>query len=285
MNAKSTILLATLCLVPAEHAVSTVCKQASLYGHRVLVADCGDGSCGVYQVGSDGSTNLGFGGMAPDRISFEFYSQATGTFNLAVGNDRNYATCNQCILILQDVSGSNPQKYFFQTAGLPHDRHEHGPGSLPSRSSRLSWSDVTLAEVTIDPDNLFTSTLGCLNGDCYTIVGRPGVPTTDSKSHDSADDRFRADAGSERQSATTLRDELSTAGHGFRRHQAACSRAAERSSDGAACSSGPARFTYSASAASFSTVRSSFARRAPANAELALDQGIRELRNGTMPSG
>jgi len=170
MNAKSTILLATLCLVPAEHAVSTVCKQASLYGHRVLVADCGDGSCGVYQVGSDGSTNLGFVGMAPDRISFEFYSQATGTFNLAVGNDRNYATCNQCILILQDVSGSNPQKYFFQTAGLLTIDMNTVPGVAADVA--LSWSDVTLAEVTIDPDNLFTSTL-VPNGDCYTIVGDP----------------------------------------------------------------------------------------------------------------
>ena len=170
MNAKSTILLATLCLVPAEHAVSTVCKQASLYGHRVLVADCGDGSCGVYQVGSDGSTNLGFGGMAPDRISFEFYSQATGTFNLAIGNDSNYATCTQCVLIFQDyqdVLGSLvPQKTFFQTGGSLKIDMNTIPGVATDVG--LSWSNLTLAEVTIDPET-FTSTL-VPNGDCYTVV-------------------------------------------------------------------------------------------------------------------
>ena len=170
MNAKSTILLTALCLVPAEHAVSATCKPAVLSGTRVRVSNCGDGSCGAYQVGADGMTNLGFGGPLPDIISFEFYSQATGTFNLAIGNDSNYATCTQCVLIFQDyqdVLGSLvPQKTFFQTGGSLQIDMNTIPGVATDVG--LSWSNLTLAEVTIDPET-FTSTL-VPNGDCYTVV-------------------------------------------------------------------------------------------------------------------
>jgi hypothetical protein len=167
MDAKSRILLAALCLIPAEHAESTVCKQAVLDGDRVRVSNCGDGSCGVYQVGADGMTDLGFGGSLPDVISFEFYSQATGTFNLAIGNDSNYASCTQCILIFQDLDGSLvPQKTFFQTGGSLKIDMNTIPGVAADVG--LSWSNLTLAEVTIDPDT-FTSTL-VPNGDCYTVI-------------------------------------------------------------------------------------------------------------------
>jgi len=167
MNAKSTILLTALCLVPAEHAGSATCKPAVLNGTRVRVSNCGDGSCGAYQVGSDGMTDLGFGGALPDIISFEFYSQATGTFNLAIGNDSNYATCTQCVLIFQDLNVSQvPQKSFFQTGGTLKIDMNTVPGVATDVG--LSWSNLTLAEVTIDPDNNFTSTL-VPNGDCYTV--------------------------------------------------------------------------------------------------------------------
>ena len=171
MNAKSTILLAALCLTPAEHAVPATCKPAVLNGTRVRVDDCTFGSCGAYQVGSDGMTDLGFGGLDPDIISFEFYSQATGTFNLAIGNDSNYATCTQCVLIYQDYQDQNglqvPQKTFFQTGGTLKIDMNTVPGVAADVG--LSWSNVTLAEVTIDPDNNFTSTL-VPGGDCYTVV-------------------------------------------------------------------------------------------------------------------
>jgi hypothetical protein len=173
MNVKSTILLAALCLIPAEYAVSTVCSQAVLDGARALVNDCGDGSCGVYQVGSNGTTNLGFGGVAADQISFEFYSYipatppVTGTYDLGTGDNNNYATCNQCILILQDLAApQEPQKYFFQTAGSITIAADTVPGTAADVG--LSWSNVTLAEVTLDPDT-FVSTL-VPNGDCYTVV-------------------------------------------------------------------------------------------------------------------
>lgn len=180
MNAKSKILLAALCMIPAEYAVSAVCKPAVLDGARVRMDSCFDGSCGVYQVGADGNTDLGFGGSLPDIISFEFYSQATGTFNLAIGNDSNFATCTQCVLIYQDyqdVLGVQvPQKTFFQTGGTLIIDMNTVPGVATDVG--LSWSNVTLAEVTIDPDNNFTSTL-VPNGDCYNtdIVFRNGFET------------------------------------------------------------------------------------------------------------
>ena len=166
MNAKSTILLTALCLVPAEYAGSATCKPAVLNGTRVRVSNCGDGSCGAYQVGADGMTNLGFGGPLPDIISFEFYSQATGTFNLAIGNDSNYATCTQCVLIFQDLNVSQiPQKSFFQTGGTLKIDMNTIPGVADNVG--LSWSNLTLAEVTIDPET-FTSTL-VPDGACYTV--------------------------------------------------------------------------------------------------------------------
>jgi len=59
------------------------------------------------------------------------------------------------------------QKYFFQTGGSITIDTNSVPGVAADVG--LSWSNVTLAEVTIDPDNMFTSTL-VPNGDCYTVV-------------------------------------------------------------------------------------------------------------------
>lgn len=167
MKVKSTIrgVLAALCMIAAEYAVSAVCQQESLDGSRVPASDCGDGSCGIYQVGS-GSTDLGFGGTLPDVIYFEFWSTATGTFDLGSGSNSNYATCGQCILVYEDFFAAIPQKTFFQTGGtITID-----PSTIPGTAANvgLSWSNVTLAEVTINPDT-FVSTL-VPNGDCYTIT-------------------------------------------------------------------------------------------------------------------
>ena len=169
MTTQSTIriLLTVLWLVPGEHAVAATCKPAVLDGTRVRTDSCVDGSCGVYQVGSDSVTDLGFGGTLPDIISFEFYSQATGTFNLAIGNDSNFGTCTQCIVIYQDLNGPNdPQKNFFQTSGMLTIDMNTVPGVAADVG--LSWSNLTLSEVTIDPET-FTSTV-VPGGDCYAVV-------------------------------------------------------------------------------------------------------------------
>jgi hypothetical protein len=171
MAAKLTLLipLATLCMIPAEFAVPAACQQGSLDGARVLTNDCGDGSCGVYQVGF-GSTDLGFGGTLPDTIYFEFWPisppPATGTFDLGSGNNSNYSTCEQCILVYEDMFAGIPQKTFFQTGGTM----TIDPNTIPGTAADvgLSWSNVTLAEVTINPDT-FVSTL-VPGGGCYAIA-------------------------------------------------------------------------------------------------------------------
>lgn len=168
MTAKSTILilLTTLCTIPAGSAVSAVCQQGVLDGARLLTNNCGDGSCGWYEVGSNGTTDLGFGGTLPDTIYFEFYSPATGTFDLGSGNNANYQTCLQCILVYQDLFAGIEQKIFFQTGGSITIDSNTIPGIAANVG--LSWSNVTLAEVTINPDT-FVSTL-VPNGDCYNII-------------------------------------------------------------------------------------------------------------------
>jgi hypothetical protein len=167
MTAQATILilLTALSMIPAEQPSAAVCQQGSLDGTRVRTNDCGDGSCGWYEVGSNGITDLGFGGSQPDTIYFEFYSPATGTVDLGSGLNSNYETCLQCILVRQD-SGSLSSKWFFQTGGML----TIDAGTVPGIATNvgLSWSNVTLAEVTIDPIT-FASTL-VQGGVCYDIT-------------------------------------------------------------------------------------------------------------------
>lgn len=171
MTAKSTLLIpfAALCMTAAEFAVPAACQQGSLDGTRVLTNNCGDGGCGVYQVGS-GSTDLGFGGTLPDTIYFEFWPitppPATGTFDLGSGNNNNYSTCEQCILVHEDLFAGVPQKTFFQTGGSITIDPNTVPGTAVAIG--LSWSSVTLAEVTVNPDTNVSTLVQ--NGACYTIA-------------------------------------------------------------------------------------------------------------------
>jgi len=166
--------LGTCGVVCGSQAAAADCKQGILDGGRILVNDCA-GICGVYEVDDSRNTDLGFGDTLPDMISFEFYSPdpadssypQTGTFDLASAVNANYATCQQCIVVYQDYADPDtPTKTFFQTAGsITIDSHTI-PGVTPAIG--LSWDNVAIAEVTIDPDT-FVSTL-VPGGDCYTIV-------------------------------------------------------------------------------------------------------------------
>jgi hypothetical protein len=177
MNMKSAIgiLVAALCAMPTAQAPAAVCKETLLDGSRRLVDDCGDQSCGNYEVDPNFTADLGFGSaLLPDTISFGFYTPsgsstpATGTFNLGSGNNANFATCEQCIVIYQDENASTgvPQKTFFQTGGtITID-----PSTVPGAASdvALALSGVTLAEVTIAPGTLVSTPVP--NGDCYVVV-------------------------------------------------------------------------------------------------------------------
>lgn len=177
-NYTSRALMAALCMIPGECTLAAACMQASLDGARTLVSNCGDGSCGIYQIGliGPGATNLGWGGSLPDVIYFEFYSStasppATGTFDLGGGKNGNYATCEQCILVYQDYFGTVPQKTFFQTGGTLTIDANTVPGIAANIG--LTWSNVTLAQVTLDPET-FASTL-VPGGDCYTISAADSI--------------------------------------------------------------------------------------------------------------
>jgi len=172
--ASTLILAAAIFLLPTEHAVSAVCKKAVLDGPRTLETVCDGGACAVYQVGAAGVTNLGFGGTDPDIISFEFWSLDdtpldTGTFDLGSGDNANYISCRECILVFQDMQNDVAQKTFFQTAGSITIDGNTVPGAGPDVG--LTWSNVTLAEVTLNPDTAESTLVS--DGDCYTIVPDP----------------------------------------------------------------------------------------------------------------
>jgi hypothetical protein len=149
-------------------AHASTCTQGVLDGTRVLVDDQ-PGSDEVYQVAPLADTDLGYGTSLPDVISFEFYQifhpMTSGTFDLGSADNSNYETCEQCVLVYQDNTGGAPQKIFYQTAGTLVVDALTPPGADPIT---MSWQNVQLAEVTIDP-NTFQSTL-VPNGACYNIV-------------------------------------------------------------------------------------------------------------------
>lgn len=172
--ASTLILAAATFILPAESAVSAVCNKAALDGPRTLESVCDGGACAKYQVGAAGVTNLGFGGTAPDIISFEFWSSDdtpldTGTFDLGSGGNANYSSCRECILVFQDILNGVAQKIFFQTAGSITIDENTVPGAGPDVG--LTWSNVTLAEVTLNPDTAESTLVP--NGDCYAIVSDP----------------------------------------------------------------------------------------------------------------
>ena len=95
------------------------------------------------------------GGADPELFRFEFYSPATGSFDLAAGLNDNYATCDQCLRLFEDVTEDDIARQYFQQSGtIDIDASSDlGGGVLVA-----TLTDVTLVEVTIDPDNAFEST-------------------------------------------------------------------------------------------------------------------------------
>lgn len=146
---------------------ATTCTPARINGDHPLAA--GSQGFGAYAVnpGSD----LGFGGPEPDVISFEFYKldlsdPDLGTFDLASAVNSNYATCEQCVLIGQDLVDGSPTKIFLHSTGILDVSGDAAPGVATDLS--LIWTNLRLVEVTIDPQT-FEST-PVTNGGCYDVV-------------------------------------------------------------------------------------------------------------------
>ncbi len=106
----------------------------------------------AYSMLGDGTTDLGFGGPEPDDFQIEFYNPAVGTFNLASGIETNFATCEHCVLLSEDIQGVQGLKSYFPDAGALTISTAPGPQELA-----IALSGLRLVEVTIDP-NTFIST-------------------------------------------------------------------------------------------------------------------------------
>lgn len=99
-----------------------------------------------------------------DFVIAQFFSSAQGTFDLATGNNTNYATCDQCILVHENVDeSSNPETVFFQESGtvtvvegIPTEAT--GAGTIVK---------AVLAEVTLDPSTYQSTPVP--NGRCIYI--------------------------------------------------------------------------------------------------------------------
>ncbi|HRE92025.1 MAG TPA: hypothetical protein PK095_23115 [Myxococcota bacterium] len=117
---------------------------------------------GVFTLG--GEIDLGLGDPEiPDIVVFELFSDAAGTFRLGEGANENYATCDQCLRVIEDAS-SGSARQFFPTAGSIEVEHLV-PGG---RDVRFTLSGLELIEVTIRQADL--RSVPVEGGRCYRRV-------------------------------------------------------------------------------------------------------------------
>jgi len=105
--------------------------------------------------------------VVPDGLGLQFFADTTGPFDLAAGGNENYATCAQCLLVLEDVDSTfGPNRVYFPTSGaLTVD-----PSTPPITSAplRATLEDVTLVEVTLDPNTWESTPVS--NGQCLHVT-------------------------------------------------------------------------------------------------------------------
>jgi hypothetical protein len=99
------------------------------------------------------------GGDANDLLALEFYDSNIGDFDLGSGINTNYVSCFQCILAYVD-EGSGPA--FFQSAGSIKINKDPTSSMLD-----VELRDVTLVEVTIDPETFVSTPV--IDGSCLHI--------------------------------------------------------------------------------------------------------------------
>ena len=118
-----------------------------------------------------------------DMVSLEFYGSAfdstdngekTGTFDLSMGGDNNYATCSRCLSLFVDPSV--PGKTFFQVAGTLE---------IDASSDQLNGTvsgtltNVTLVEVTVDGTTFMSTPVpggACLHLATASVMAAPVPP-------------------------------------------------------------------------------------------------------------
>lgn len=142
-------LLSLAFLMPSGIALAQVgdsCKQIVLPSTAQLRGAAPSIGLWVYAMLGDGKIDLGFGGPEPDEFQIEFYSDQIGTFALGTSPDNNFATCNRCVLLSEDLDGISGRKSYFPSEGVLSIGTPPGANELA-----ISITGLRLIEVSINP--------------------------------------------------------------------------------------------------------------------------------------
>lgn len=154
-----------------------------------------DGTTAIW--GAPFTTDLGDGGTA--ILQFEFYggieASLTVPLDLTAGNQSNYATCAVCMHGLTiDSTGQNIVRQYFQSGGtitLTQD-------PITGDTLQGTITGLTLDEVTIDPNNGYTST-PVVGGKCLSVgdvtLAHDAVPNAWTCDHATYNDGTNCDCG------------------------------------------------------------------------------------------
>ncbi len=91
--------------------------------------------------------NAVLGGLGNDMLQVELYENISGTFNFSSGIDSNYSTCNHCLRIFEDETTVSRARQYYPFTG----------SMSVSPSADVTFTDVRLIEVTVDPQTYFSS--------------------------------------------------------------------------------------------------------------------------------
>lgn len=100
----------------------------------------------------------------PDLFRIEFYDDETGTFDLSMAPEDDYATCTKCVRLFEDDDGMTLARQYYQSEGTLEIAAETPPSSL---APTLTFTGVRLVEVTISDSFVSTPVEG---GQCVDIV-------------------------------------------------------------------------------------------------------------------
>lgn len=149
---------------PEVDSVEPGCSELTLTG----ALEAND-VAGVFTLG--GEVDLGLGDPEiPDIVVFELFSDEAGTFRLGQGANENYATCNQCVRVIEDAS-SGSARQFFPTAGSIEVEYLGSSG----RAVRFTLSGLEMVEVTIRQADL--RSVPVEDGRCYRRSGSFSLET------------------------------------------------------------------------------------------------------------
>lgn len=159
---------------PPDFDAPPACTAVSLEGLFALTG----GNADYLQFNDNITTDLGDGGDVSFQL--EVYNglqpgPLTGTFQLDAGIDANYATCASCVRVFTlNAAGDELVRQFFQTSGsVTYTEDPFTRGLMIG-----SLDDVTLVEVTVDPDSdpPFQST-PVPGGECLSLANPVALDT------------------------------------------------------------------------------------------------------------